>query len=130
MHLQFSETNQHEANHCQVDHGFTGQSLAFVIPTESAGTPEPAESTLHYPAPRQHLEGMQIGALYDFDRAAPQLARALQQPSSIASVGPDVFDLSASPLTEESSQQLLGSIAVLDVGWQDYHLEQQADGVD
>src|SRR5436309_2662209 len=38
MHLEFSKTSQHEANHCQVDHGLAGQGLTFVIPTESAGT--------------------------------------------------------------------------------------------
>ena len=58
MCLGFRKTSQHEANHRQVDHGFAGQGLAFVVSTHSARTPEPTESTLHDPASRQHFEGV------------------------------------------------------------------------
>ena len=130
MHLGFPKTSQHEANHRQVDHGFAGQGLAFVVSTQSARTPEPTESTLHDPASRQHFEGVQVGALHNFDAATLPLGRQTHQLSHITSIGPDVFDFSASPLAEECGQQWLGPIAVLDVGRQDHHLEEQADGVD
>src|SRR5271168_1581129 len=107
MHLKLSEASQHETDHRQIDDGFAGLGLAFVVPAESAGTAEPAESALDYPAPWQHLEGVQLGALDDFDGATPQLACPLQERAGIASVGPDVFDLSARPLSKESVQQLL-----------------------
>lgn len=130
MHLEFSETSQHEANHRQVNDGFAGQGLAFVVPSESAGTPEPTECSLHYPAPWQHLEGMQVATLHDFDGATPQFACQPQQGAGIATVGPDMFDSAASLLTEEGRQQLLGAIAILDIGGQYSDQEQQAKGVD
>ena len=130
MYLESSKASQHEANHRQVDHGFAGQSLAFVVPAEPAGTAQPTESALHYPSSRQYFEGMQIGTLHDLDCAVPQLACPLHQASLITSIGPDVFDLSARLLREESIQQSLASIAILDVGRQDHHLEKQADGID
>ena len=130
MHLEFSETSQHEANHRQINDGFAGQGLAFVVPSESAGTPEPTERSLHYPAPWQHLEGMQVATLHDFDGATPQFACQPQQGAGIATVGPDMFDSAASLLTEEGRQQLLGAIAILDIGGQYSDQEQQAKGVD
>ena len=130
MHLRFAETSKHEANHGEVDHRLASGGLAFVVATESAITAQPAEGPLYNPASRQYLEGMKVGALHDFDRAAPQLARALHQRSGLASIGPDMLDAAASLLAEEGRQQLLGSIPVLNVRRQDHHPESQTDRVD
>jgi hypothetical protein len=130
MHLVIAETCEHEANHGQVDHGFARGSFPFVVATESAGTAQPTESTLHDPTPRQYLEGVELGALHDFDRAATHLACPFQEPSGVASIGPDMFDASARPLAEECGQQMLGSIPVLNVGWQNHDQENQTDRVD
>ena len=55
-----SQAGQHEANHCQVDHGFARLSLAFVIAIERAVAAEPAGGARDRPAARQHLEGVQF----------------------------------------------------------------------
>ena len=68
--------------------------------------------------------------LDDFERAAPQLARCLPQRSGVATIGPDMFDASASLPAEEGSQQLLGPIPVLNVRRQDHHQEYQTGRVD
>lgn len=130
MHLRFAETTKHEANHGQVDHRLARDGLPFVVATESAITAQPTEGPLHDPASRQYLEGVKVRALHNFNCAAPQLARSSEQPSGVASIGPDMFDASASLLTEEGSQQLLGSIPVLNVRRQDHHQENQTDRVD
>ena len=130
MHLRFAETSKHEANHGEVNHRLASSGLPFVVATESAITAQPTEGPLHDPASWQYLVGVKFGALHDFDCAAPQFARALQQCSGVASIGPDMFDASASLLTEEGRQQLLGPIPVLNVRWQDHHQQNQTDRVD
>jgi hypothetical protein len=130
MQLRFSKASEHKTNHGQIDHGFAGLGLPLVVATQSARTAEPTKGTLHDPTPRQYLEGVKLGALHNFDRATPQGARALQQRSGVAAVGPDMFDASASLLAEEGRQQLSGSVPVLNVGRQDHHPEQQTQGID
>ena len=130
MDLGFAETSEHEANHGEIDHRFAREGMPFVVTTKSAIASQPAEGPLHDPASRQYLEGVKFGALHDFDRAAPPLARALPQRSGIAAIGPDMFDAAASLLAEEGSQQLLGPIPVLNVCRQDHDPENQTDRVD
>src|ERR1035441_2612877 len=130
MHLRFAETSKHEANHGEVNHRLASSGLPLVVATESAITAQPTEGPLYDPASWQYLEGVKFGALHYFDCAAPQFARALQQCSGVASIGPDMFDASASLLTEEGRQQLLGPIPVLNVGRQDHHQQNQTDRVD
>lgn len=130
MPLRLAQTSKHKANHGQVDHRLASGGLPFVVATESAIAPQPTEGPLHDPASRQYLEGVKVGALYNFDRAAPQPAGPLQQRSGVAAIGPDMFDASTSFLAEEGSQQLLGAIPVLNVRRQDQDPEHQADCVD
>lgn len=130
MDLESSKSSQHEARHGQVNHGLARLGLPFVVAAESAVASQPTEGTFHHPAPWQHLEGVQFGALDDFDRAAPQPACPLQQRSAVAAVGPDTLDAPACLLTEERRQQLFGAISVLDVGRQNHHQEHQPDRVD
>jgi len=119
MHSRFAETTKHPANQGEANHRFASGDLPFVVATESAITPQPTEGPLHDPAPRQSLEGVKLGALYNFDRAAPHLVRRLQQRSGAAAIGPDRFDTAASLLPEEGRPQWLGSIPVLNVRRQD-----------
>ena len=119
MHLRFAETTKHEANHGEVDPRFASGGLPFVVATKSAITTQPTEGPLHDPALRQSLERVKLGALYNFDRAAPPLARLLQQRSGVAAIGPDRFDAAASLLPEEGRPQWLVSIPVLNVRRQD-----------
>ncbi len=130
MHLSFAETSKHEANHGEIDHRLAGGGLPFVIATESAIPTQPTESPLHDPASGQSFEGVKFGALHDFDGAAPQLARARQQRSGVATIGPDMLDAAASPLAEEVRPQSLGLIPVLNVRRQDHSPENQTKGVD
>ena len=73
MDLEFSQPCEQEANHGQIDHGFAGLGLAFVIATEPAGAAQPAEGARHDPAAWQHFERMKFGAFDDLEGAAPQL---------------------------------------------------------
>ena len=130
MSSRSAKTGKHEANHRQVNHRFARAGLALVVATESAVTPKPTKCSLHHPAPRQHLEGVQVGSFYNLDRATPHFSTPVQQGSCVATVGPDVFDAPAGLLAEESREQLFGAIAVLDVGRQDHYQQQQADRVD
>jgi len=130
MHLRLAEASKHEANHGEVNHRLASGGLPFVVATESAIASQPTEGPLHDPASWQYLEGVKFGALHDFDRAAPQLARLGQQRSSVAPIGPDMFDAAASLLAEEGGQQLLGPIPVLNVRRQDHYQENKTDGVD
>src|ERR1035441_7748370 len=91
-HFFLAETFEHKANHSQIDHGFAGFGLSFVVAIESAVASEPTEGAFHHPAARQHLEGVKVGALDDLDGAAPQSPGPFQQCSRVAAVGPDMFD--------------------------------------
>ena len=130
MHLRSSQSGEHEANHGQVNHRFARAGLPLVVATESTVTAEPTKGTLHHPASGQYFEDVKVGSFHDFDGAAPQFPTPVQQGARVATVGPDVFDPSASLLVEEGCEQLLGSIAVLNVGRQDHHHQQQSDCVD
>ena len=128
--LLFAEPCEHETNHSQIDHGFAGLGLSFVVAIESAVASEPAEGAFHHPAARQHFEGMKAGALDDLEGAAPPSPRPTQQCSRVAAIGPDVFDSPGDGLAEEGRQQLFGGIPILNVGGQDHHHKDQADGID
>ncbi len=130
MHLGSAKTCEHEANHRQIDHGFAGLGLSFVIPVESTVTAQPTKGALDDPAPRQHFEGVQFRALHDLDRAAPQLAAPLQQGAGVAAIGPDMLDAAPWRFGEEGRQQLLGAVAILNVGWQHQHPQKEAHRVD
>src|ERR1017187_1247078 len=128
---QPSETCEHETNHGQIDHGLAGLGLSFVVAVEPAVAPEPTEGSFHYPASRQHLERMEFVALHDFQGAAPQFHGPLDQRARVAAIGPDMSDAAAHrlALTEEAGQQLSSAIAVLEIGRQHRHQQQQANRV-
>jgi hypothetical protein len=92
MDLVPPKTKEHKANHRQIDHGFAGLGLTFVIPSEAAGAGQPSKGALHDPTTRQDLEGVKLGALHDFDGATPESARFFQQRGRAPSVGADMFD--------------------------------------
>ena len=129
-HLQPSEACEHETNHRQIDHGFAGLGLTFVVAIEASVASQPPKGALYDPASRQHLEGMKFGAFHDLDGTTPQSLGPIQERSPVASVGPDVFDPPGRRLAEEGGQQLLGTVAVLNVGRQDHYHQDQADGID
>ena len=91
-HYFSAETFEHKANHSQIDHGFAGFGLSFVVAIESAIASQPTKGAFHDPAAGQHLEGMKVGTLHDLDGAAPQSAGPIQQCSGVAAIGPDVSD--------------------------------------
>lgn len=124
-----SEASQHEANHGDVDHGFGGARVAFVIAIEPAIAPQPAEGALDHPAARQHFECVAFGALDDLHRAAPRLFGPSAQRSGIASIGPEVFDLPPPVRPVKPRQQLLGGVPVLNIGGQDQHHQNQPERV-
>src|ERR1017187_9360753 len=103
-HFLSAKTFEHEPNHGQIDHGFAGLGLSFVVAIESAVASQPAKSAFHHPATGQHLEGMKVGALHDLDGAAPQSPRPIQQCSRVATIGPDVFDSPGRGFAEEGGQ--------------------------
>jgi len=100
MGLGPSKTTEHEPNHGQIDHGFAGPGLAFVVAGEPAGAAEPSKSTFHDPTARQNFERVQVGAFHNFDGAAPKLARLFEQRTGIAAVGPDMAGQRPLALTE------------------------------
>jgi hypothetical protein len=130
MELRPSKASEHEANHGQIDHGLPGLSLPFVVAVEPARTSQPAKGAFHNPAPRQDLEGMQLGTFDYLYRAAPPVLRPVQQGSGVATVGPDVSDSPRGLLPEEGRQQLPSRIPVLNVGWQDHHQQHQTHRID
>src|ERR1017187_6590239 len=129
-HFFLAETFEHQANHSQIDHGFAGFGLSFVVAIESAVASEPTEGAFHHPAARQHLEGVKVGALDDLDGAAPQSPGPFQQCSRVAAVGPDMFDAPASLPAEEGGQPLFGPIPILNIGGKHHDYEEQADRID
>jgi hypothetical protein len=130
MDLVPAKTSKHESNHSEIDHGFAGLGLPFVVPSESAGATQPSKGTFHDPTARHNLEGVKLGPFHNFDGAAPELARLFQQHPSIPSVGPDMFDATPRDLAEEGAQQLLSSFAVLDVCRQDHDQQNKTHGID
>jgi hypothetical protein len=72
-HSFSAETFEPKANHSQIDHGFAGLGLSFVVAIQSAVASEPTEGAFHPPAAWPHLEGMEFGALDDLDGATPPL---------------------------------------------------------
>ena len=129
-HYFSGETFEHKADHSQIDHGFAGFGLSFIVTIESAIASQPTKGAFDNPAAGQHLEGMKVGTLDDLDGAAPQSAGPIQECSGVAAIGPDVSDSPGHGLTEEGGQQLFGAIPILNMGGQDGHHEQQADGID
>lgn len=130
MSLEFSKTSEHEAKHGQIDHGFAGEGLPFVVATESPIPSQPAESAFYDPASRQHFEGMKIGAFYDLDCASANSPGPVHQQACIATVGPDMFDTIAGPLAQRQRQQLFGGISILNIGGQHHHRDEQSDRID
>ena len=124
------EPSEHEPNHGQVNHRFAGVSLPLVVASEPAVTAKPTKGALYNPASGHHFEDVKVGSFHDLNGAMPHSSAPIQQGPRVASVGPDMFDASASLLAEESRQQLFGAVAVLDVGRQDHDHQQQPDCVD
>jgi len=104
-------------------------SPTFVIAIEPAVAAEPPEGTLHDPASRKDFEPVEVGAFYNLNCATPELTSVVQQSPGITAVGPYVFDASTRRFCEERCEQLLGSVAVLNVGRQHHDPQDQSDCV-
>src|SRR6185437_4226499 len=99
--------------------------LAFVVTVEPAVAAEPTEGTFNDPAPRKDRELVEVRAFHDLNGATPEFPGVVQQSSGITAVGPDMFDPSARSFCEERGEQLLGSVAVLNIGWQHHDPQDQ-----
>jgi transposase len=53
---------EQQADHAELDHGFTIYRQTFVIPTMAAIIEQPGKSPLHRPAPRNHLKALALFA--------------------------------------------------------------------
>jgi len=125
-----AQPGKHEADHRQIDHRFTSMSLAFVVAIEPAVAAEPPEGALHDPASRKDFELVEVGTFYNLNGATPQFPGVVQQTPGITAVSPNVFDPSARRFREERCEQLLGSVAILNVGRQHHDPQDQSDCVD
>ena len=105
-------------------------SLTFVVAIEPAVAAEPPEGALHDPASRKDFELVEVGTFYNLNSATPELPGVVQQRPDITAVSPDVFDPSARRFREERCEQLLGSVAILNVGRQHHDPQDQSDCVD
>jgi len=102
------EPSEHEPNHGQVNHRFAGVSLPLAIATEPAVTAKPTKGALYNPASGQHFEDVKVGSFHDLNGAMPHSSDPIQQGPHVASVGPDMFDVSASLLAEETRDPQTG----------------------
>lgn len=73
---------------------------------------------------------MQLGAFDDLHRAVPELARPSDQGASVATIGPEVFELPPRVLAKEPPQQMPRTVPVLKVGRQHPHEQDQSEGID
>ena len=126
MHLGSAKPCEHEANHRQIDHGFAGLGLSFVIPVESTVTAQPTKGALHDPAPRQPFEGVQFRALHNLDRSTPQLAAALQQGTGVTAIGSDMLAAAPRRFGKKATSNCLAALAILNGGWQHQHPQKEA----
>lgn len=124
-----SEACQHQADHGDMDHGFGGARVPFVIAIEPALAPQPAEGPLDHPAARQHFARVQFGALDDRDRAAPRPFGPSAQRPGIAAIGPDLFDMPPPVRAVKPRQELSGGVPVLNIGGQAQHRQNQPQRV-
>lgn len=115
-----------------IDKRFGRRDRMLIVFAESASAPEPSESALHDPAPRQDFEAMECGVVFDDFQPGPacgtQIAHPLDQRARVSSVGPDAAQ-PAEAVTQGREQQTR-PIAILNVGRVDADQENQAQRID
>ena len=104
----------HDVDHDQVDHRFTGGWKRFVVLAHSTIPADPPKGALYDPALRQHGEADErVGTFHDFQYPTAEQLRPSDQFARVAAVGPDFLQsrVHAAKLLEHQ----LGAVAVLDV---------------
>ena len=123
------QANQHETDHCYVNHAFSSSCVSFVVAIESTTTTQPAEGSLDHPAAGQHSKSVLVGSFDNLHGATPQLSGPIDQNASVASIGPNVFEGAPRFLPIEYRQQLPSGVPVLNIGRQHQNPQHQAQRV-
>lgn len=120
---------EQEADHSEADEGYDGSCIAFEVSHQAAVLADPGEGPLDDPSLRQDDEAVKIGALDDLDLPASCSGNCLRHFRSLVSgVGEDPLDKGKAP--PRSAQQVARAVAVLNVGRQNAHAEEQTESVD
>ncbi len=120
---------EHETDHCEADEGGDCSRVALEVAAKAAVPADPGETALDDPSLRQDDEPMQIGALDDLDLPAACSFDGVRHFAPLVSgVGENPLDEWKAP--PHLAQQAAGAVAVLNVGRQNAHAEEQAERVD
>ena len=120
---------EHEADHGKANEGGDRSRVALEIAGQASIAADPGERPLDDPSFWQDDEAMEIGALDDLDLPASGSGHGFGHfRPLISGVGEDPLDEWKTPA--RLAQQIAGAVAVLNVGWQNAHAEEQTERVD
>jgi len=120
-----SQTTQHQTNHDDIDHGFTGLRIVFIVLTQAAIEAEPAEGALANPASGEDLEAFhqRIGQ-GDFDGPVTNTLDPLRKLAPIGAVGPD--QAQARKQAGDHQQEANARCPVMHIGFRHQGFQHQA----
>ena len=120
---------EHEADHGEAEEGRNRGGIAFEVPHQTAISADPREGSFHDPSLWQDDEPVEVGSLDDFEFPGAGSAHNLRHfRPLISGIGEDPLDEWKTP--PRLAQQIAGAVAVLDVGGQNTHAEEQAERID
>ena len=116
-------------DHGDLNESFTGFRKFFIVLAKSTTTTEPSEGSFHDPTTWQNVEALDVVAAFDdLQYPAVRLLHPVNQLSTVAAIRPN--ELQSRKLALCFFQDLLGTIAVLNIGRVNDHTQQQTDRID
>ncbi len=116
-------------DHGNLNESFTGFSKFFIVFAKSTTTTEPSEGSFHDPTTWQNVKALDIVAAFDdLQYPAARLLHPIDQLSAVAAICPN--ELQSRKLVPCFFQNLLGTVAVLNVGRVNDHTQQQTNRID
>jgi hypothetical protein len=88
-----SQASEHDTDHGEADEGDDGACVSLEVASESAIASDPGEGAFDDPSFWQNDEGMQFGALDDFELPAAGIGNDLCDPRSlVGGIGKELGD--------------------------------------
>jgi hypothetical protein len=107
----------HQVDHCNANHRFTGFRERLVVFRQSTVFAEPREGPFNNPAFGQHFKAVRRSALHDLDGPAIPSDRPVDESAGITAVGEDQPQTSQpTGIVSQLLHQQLATIPILDIG--------------
>ena len=123
------QSSEHQTDHGEANEGGDGSGVAFEVAGQSAVTTDPCEGSFHDPSFWQNDEAMEIRSFDDIDFPTSRACNDLRHfRSLISGIGENALDKRepAARILQQGER----AVAVLDIGGQNAHAEQEAERID